>query len=120
VRAKLETTGLDRYASYLVSNYGRQCDPILEYLQKMDDPGTDVALAKAELWFCIHHEMVISPVDFFVRRTGMLFFHMDRLPVLVQSIMEEFKQYFEWSDEKLNQELKKLNHAIKEATLTHT
>ena len=120
VRAKLETTGLDRYAHYLVSNYGRQCDVILEYVQKMDDPGTDVALAKAELWFCIHHEMVISPVDFFVRRTGMLFFHMDRLPVLVQSIMEEFKQYFEWSDEKLNQELKKLNHAIKEATLTHT
>ncbi len=115
--AQLKEIGLEGYASYLVSNYGRQSDVILDHVKNMDDPGTDLALAKAELWFCIHHEMVISPLDFFVRRTGMLFFRMDRLPDLRQPIMEEFKKYFEWSDEKMCEELKKLNQAIKEATL---
>jgi glycerol-3-phosphate dehydrogenase len=112
--------GMERYANYLVSNYGRQSDVILQHLQEMNDPGSDQSLAKAELWFCIHHEMVISAMDFFVRRTGMLFFHMDRMPALIEPIMNEFKRYFEWSDEKLSEELKKLNQAIKEATLTNT
>ncbi len=123
---ELKKIGLDCYANYLVSNYGRQSDVIVEYVQKMDDPGTslpdrqaDLALAKAELWFCIHHEMVISPLDFFIRRTGILFFRMDRLPALVQPIMEEFKRCFEWSEEKYNEEFKKLDKAIVEATLKH-
>ncbi len=115
----LKEIGLEQYAKYLVSNYGRQSDAIVEYVKNMDEPGTDLALAKAELWFCVHHEMVISPLDFFVRRTGMLFFYMNRLPALVQPMMEEFKRYFEWSDEKLNEELKKLKKAIHEATLTN-
>lgn len=115
--AKLKTIGLERYASYLVSNYGKQSDATLEYLMNMENSETDVALAKAELWFCIHHEMVIFPLDFFVRRTGMLFFHIDRIPDLILPIMEEFKRYFEWGDEKLREELKKLNKAMTEATL---
>jgi len=114
---QLKAIGLERYAKYLISNYGRQSDAILDYVNNIGDPGTDVALAKAELWFCIHHEMVISPVDFFVRRTGMLFFHMDRMPALIQPIMEEFKKYFEWSEEKLDEEMKKLEKAMREATL---
>lgn len=120
IESKLASVGLERYAKYLVTNYGRQSDTILLHLQELNEAFSDLTLAKAELWFCIHHEMVISPVDFFVRRTGMLFFHMDRLTVLVEPIMEEFERYFEWSDEKLSEEFKKLNQAIKEATLTNT
>ncbi len=114
---QLKEIGLEGTANYLVSNYGRQSNMILDHVKNMDDPETDLALAKAELWFCIHHEMVISPLDFFVRRTGMLFFNMNRLTSLKQPIIGEFKRYFEWSDEKMNEELKKLNQAIKEAIL---
>ncbi len=114
---ELKTIGLEHYANYLVSNYGRQSDAILEYVNGMDDPGADLSLAKAELWFCIHHEMVISPTDFFVRRTGMLFFRMDRMPALIEPLMKEFKRYFEWSDDKFTEELSTLNKAINEATL---
>ncbi len=116
---QLKLIGLERYAKYLVSNYGRQSSTILEYVKNMDDPGTDISLAKAELWFCIHHEMVISPLDFFVRRTGMLFFHMDRLPGLIRPIMEEFKRYFEWSNEKFYEEMKKLEKVMRAATLVN-
>lgn len=119
LETKLKAIGLEQHAKYLVSNYGRQSDAILNYLKEMNEPSSDLTLTKAELWFCIHYEMVISPLDFFVRRTGMLFFHMDRLPTLIQPIMEEFKKYFEWSDEKFNKEMNKITQAIQEATLTN-
>jgi glycerol-3-phosphate dehydrogenase len=114
---QLKPYGLDPYVSYLVSNYGKQTDDILNHLAQQPDAKDELALAKSELWFCIHNEMVISPLDFFVRRTGMLFFYMNRLPGLIQPVMQEFKRYFGWSDEKVNEELEKLNQAIKEATL---
>jgi glycerol-3-phosphate dehydrogenase len=114
----IRVIGLYDYAKYLISNYGRNSDVILDHLKKMNEPPSDFSLAKAELWYCIHHEMVISPLDFFVRRTGMLFFYMNRLMKLKQLILDEFKKYFEWSDEKVNAELEKLNQAIKEATLS--
>lgn len=120
LEVKLTSIGLARHAKYLVYNYGRQSDVILSHLMEMNESFSELSLAKAELWFSIHHEMVISPLDFFVRRTGMLFFHMDRLPALIQPIMEEFKKYFEWSDEKLNMEINKVTQAIQEATLTNT
>jgi glycerol-3-phosphate dehydrogenase len=114
----MRVIGLDDYAKYLISNYGRNSDVILDHLKKMNEPPSDFSLAKAELWYCIHHEMVISPLDFFVRRTGMLFFYMNRLMKLKQPILDEFKKYFEWSNEKVNAELEKLNQAIKEAALS--
>jgi len=115
--ARLKPVGLEPYAKYLVSNYGHQSDAILNFLDGMDDPGSDLALAKGELWFCVHHEMVVSPLDFFVRRTGMLFFYIDRLKILKQPILEEFQRYFEWDDAKLAEEKLKLEEAISQATL---
>jgi glycerol-3-phosphate dehydrogenase len=114
---QLKSCGLSHQAKYLVSNYGRQTDDILNYLTQMPEDKSDLALAKSELWFCIEYEMVVCPVDFFVRRTGMLFFQTDRLRKLMMPIMEEFRKYFNWSSEKYNDELNKLNKAINEATL---
>jgi glycerol-3-phosphate dehydrogenase len=31
-------------------------------------------MIKAEVWFAINYEMACTPADFFVRRTGRLFF----------------------------------------------
>ena len=101
----------------MVYNYGKQSNIILDYLGKMDEPASDLALVKSELWFCIHHEMVVSPLDFFVRRTGMLFFDISRLRKFIQPVLDEFTKYFAWGDAKLGEETKKLNQAIKEATL---
>lgn len=115
--AQLKAIGLDNYTKYMVYNYGRQSDVILDYLSKMNESASDLGLVKAELWFCVHHEMVISPLDFFVRRTGMLFFDINRLKKSIQPVLDDFKKYFAWDDAKLGEETKKLNQAIKEATL---
>lgn len=114
---QLKLCGLSHYTNYLVSNYGKQTEDILNYMTQLPDSKDDLALAKSELWFCIHYEMVVSPVDFFVRRTGMLFFHIQRMKNLMNPLLNDFKSYFGWSDSQYKEELNKLNQAINEATL---
>lgn len=113
----LEPIGLDAYAKYMVHNYGHECDVIMDYLMKLNEVPTDQSLAKAELWFCMHYEMVISPMDFFIRRTGMLFFDINRLKNLKETILEEFRNTFHWNEEKYQQERQQLDRAIQQATL---
>jgi glycerol-3-phosphate dehydrogenase len=116
---QLKPWGFNQYANYLVSNYGKQTDVILNYLKNLPGTKNDLALAKSELWFCIHYEMVISPADFFIRRTGMLFFQMNRMYALLEPIIQEFKRYFEWSDEKTKREEEIVKKVIREAAINH-
>lgn len=120
IKKQLSAYGLPYLtAAYLVHTYGKQTDTILARLALHEVTGidNDEALLKAELWFTIHYEMVISPLDFLVRRTGLLFFDMPRLIQHKAAIMDEFKKYFQWSDESFQTELQKLTTELEQATL---
>ncbi|MCR9250931.1 MAG: glycerol-3-phosphate dehydrogenase/oxidase [bacterium] len=92
--------GLDDYvAEYLVSNYGRQTDQILGYFSDFDDADTDIRLGRAELLFTIKNEMVQTAVDFFERRTGMLFFDIKRARKLLEPLMLDLTKYLNWDEE---------------------
>jgi glycerol-3-phosphate dehydrogenase len=86
-------------ASYLVHNYGRQTDEVLNLLKNRNEKDLDIALGLAELDFVIRKEMVVTPLDFFTRRTGMLYFNMPRMEKLKAAVLTAFKNYFDWSDE---------------------
>lgn len=117
VASNLTPFGLERYADYLVETYGRQTDDILFGLEKFSGDDSNVNLARSELFFTLENEMVQTPLDFFIRRTGMLFFDMPRLKLVMNTILGDFKEYFSWKDEQYKQELAKLEHAIQEAQL---
>jgi glycerol-3-phosphate dehydrogenase len=117
IETQLKPYGLEPRAYYLVCNYGRHTDTVVDLFAKRSEQKNDITLARAELWYCVNHEMVASLTDFFIRRTGMLFFHMDRLPGLIQPLLEDFKQYFHWSEAKAKSELDALDTLINEATL---
>lgn len=117
IETQLKPYGLEKRAQYLVANYGRNTDTVIDLFVKRPEARNDITLVRAELWYGINHEMVTSLTDFFVRRTGMLFFHMDRLPVFIQPLLEDFTQYFNWSEAKATAELEALQKAITDATL---
>ncbi len=73
---QIERGGLTKYdAWYLVSNYGTQSDTIINrFFELRHSNLAPIALLKAELWFSIHNEMVFSPLDFYMRRTGRIYF----------------------------------------------
>jgi glycerol-3-phosphate dehydrogenase len=55
-------------------------------------------MAIAELRFGVDYEMVQNPMDFFIRRTGRLYFDIDGMRSLIDPILEEFKLLFKVDD----------------------
>ena len=55
-------------------------------------------MAKAELRFGIDYEMVQNPMDFFIRRTGRLYFDIDSVRDLIEPILQEFKAIYKVDD----------------------
>ena len=107
-------TALD--ANYLVYNYGRQTDIILDKFTELKDTHAKIRLAKAELWFCIQYEMVQTPLDFFIRRTGKLYFDVESINTLKEPILTEFSSIFNWDKATLENYKKELDNALKAVT----
>lgn len=112
LRKQLAVLGLEGNTHYLVHNYGKQTDLILNRLKDNLEKDTDVALAKAECWFCLKYEMALRPSDFFIRRTGMLYFNRPRMEKLLNPILQEFATHFQWNNNQLVEESKKMNEAL--------
>ena len=88
---RIKSDGFDEYdAWFLVTNYGVQTETILENYQSRNDKDPKVRMAKAELQFGIDYEMVATPMDFFIRRTGRLYFDIHSVRALMEPILEEF------------------------------
>ncbi len=113
---QLSVLNLEGQVSYLVANYGRHCDVILDRLKVNLEKDTDVALMKAELWYCFEYEMVLTPEDFLVRRTGMLYFDLPRLQKIKEVVLIEFSTFFSWSLSDLDIARKRLDKVILQAT----
>ncbi|MCF6347097.1 MAG: glycerol-3-phosphate dehydrogenase/oxidase [Flavobacteriaceae bacterium] len=103
-------------ANYLVYNYGKQTNNILKKFTELKDTDVEIRLAKAELWFCIEHEMVQNPLDFFIRRTGKLYFDIENVEKLKEPILKEFKAVFNWDNQTLKQHRIELELVVIEAT----
>jgi len=101
------------YANYLVSNYGKQTDLILNDVKKGDP---ELELALAELRFAFQHEMAMKPLDFIVRRTGILYFYKNRIHHIKEAVLNEFQRRYGWSAEKMQFEVKIVEAAIREVT----
>jgi len=99
-------------ANYLVHNYGKQTDVILKKFEELTESSPEIRLAKAELWFCIHFEMVQTPMDFFIRRTGRLYFDIDSIKLLKEPILSEFKTVFSWDNKIVEKYRLELDTAI--------
>lgn len=115
VRKRVETWRLDEYfVKYLVHTYGKQSDFILEEVEKRLKNGVEIeaALVGAELTFGVENEMVLTPLDFIHRRTSMLLFDISRLHRVKKIILNEFKKQFQWTDQHVEEESRKMAEEI--------
>ncbi len=117
LEAPIQQMGLDKYyAWYLATVYGKQADGILEKAKSFKNKNAMVALARAEVWFTVHHEMVNSAADFFVRRTGRLYFDIESIPIIRKAAMKDLQQFLGWNESRLAAEESLLDELIKDAT----
>lgn len=103
-----------RVARYLVENYGRQADEIIAGASTSDD--AELSLIKAELQFGIDREMVSSLSDFFIRRTGLVYFDIHRVRKWITTAATVMQQRFNWSEEKKRNEIERLEEQIRLVT----
>ncbi len=98
----LKPDGFTKYdAWYLVTNYGKQTETILETYAALKDKNKAVRLIKAELHFGIAYEMVQTPMDFFVRRTGRLYFDIESVTTFMEPVLAEFQTIFKLDKEQI-------------------
>lgn len=117
VRQQLKQFSLEDEAAYLVHNYGRQTDHILSMLKdKVGEPDFGKALIGCEVLFCLEHEMITSLSDFFNRRTGMIYFHIEKVRRYQEHVSVIMKNFLDWTEQKRLGELNALNINLEKIT----
>ena len=100
-------------ATYLVHNYGKQSDVIVNIFHRQDAGlDHDLRLLQAEVIFTIDHEMVTSLQDFFIRRTGLVYFNSSRVLLYHEAIASLMKSRLGWDQSKLKAEVSSLTQYI--------
>ena len=104
-------------AWFLVTTYGKQTQEILDRYENLNEKDCYKSLIQAEFQFCLAYEMIATPSDFFIRRTGRLFFDIQSMKDHLDTILLEYKKHFKVSDHRLEEERSKLLKAIKNSEL---
>ena len=110
---RIKEDGFSEYdAWYLVTTYGKQTEIILENYASLRNKDNYVKMIRAEAQFSIAFEMAANPMDFFIRRTGRLYFDIDSIRTYLDPVMDEFKKVYSYDNaqmlafkEKIQEEL---------------
>lgn len=121
IQNRITEVGFDRKdAEYLVHNYGKQTDNILQKYDdlslEMSEEGEPKKMLKAEVLFCIENEMTCTPTDFFIRRTGRLFFDPKSVILYKEFVISLFKNCFSWDEETAKFHQQELKQHLETAT----
>ncbi|HEA28799.1 MAG TPA: glycerol kinase [Leeuwenhoekiella sp.] len=103
-------------AWYFTATYGKQTDIIKKKINFFLNPDVNERLVRAELWYSIHYEMTNSLADFFVRRTGRLYFDVLSISKNRKLVLQDFINYLDWDEKRVIFENKKLDQLIYDAT----
>ncbi len=115
---RLKAYALSGYTSrYLVETYGKQSESILKHFLSMSsDEEAELALLKAEADHAIHHEMATNLEDFFVRRTGLLYFEVRKVIRYKTQVAAFFQQQLGWTDTEVKRQLDDIDKLVEDAT----
>ncbi len=96
-------------AKILVYRYGSNIDVILNRIKELQHQQQSIPpIIQAQLEYCMNQEMCLTPSDFFIRRTGALFFNVKLVKTYKDKVFDFMKNYLNWDnglDEKYKADL---------------
>jgi len=107
-------------AEKLISTYGANVEKVYEYIETAKE---NMALSKviyAQLKYAIEEEMAYKPTDFFVRRTGRLFFDIESVVKYKDAVLKYMKEALHWNDDQTKSYTEEMNRLIDEAKNAET
>jgi len=114
---KLGLTEAD--ARRLARRYGTNVDLVYNLLASGRDRAEAHGLRPdvyAELEYGLRHEMVVTPSDFFIRRTGALYFDIDWVRANQDAVIRYMAAACGWSEEEAERHARELEARVREAT----
>ncbi|MCH5583805.1 glycerol-3-phosphate dehydrogenase/oxidase [Shimazuella sp. AN120528] len=106
-------------AERLAKLYGSNVDEIYAIITEQHQEAAKNNLPPAvyaSLVYGLEKEMVLNPVDFFARRTGAMFFHIDWVKKWKEPVLEYMRNYFAWNEAQTARFRELLEKEIKYAT----
>lgn len=101
LKTRMKSYKLDvKDAEMLVRAFGKQTDIILNKSRDFNENKLIQALA----WFCLRNEHVNTLADFYIRRTGYLYFQPEKIAESLEVIIEIFATYLKWDENRVGQE----------------
>ncbi|UFU01424.1 glycerol-3-phosphate dehydrogenase/oxidase [Radiobacillus kanasensis] len=108
----------DKVAKTIAQRYGANADIVLEIYQtnkeKAEVEHVDPVVF-AMLHYAVEEELVYKPVDFFIRRTGALFFDIAWVETHKESVIAYMAKLFSWKEEQIQSYTKELDQLLYEA-----
>ncbi|WP_299618327.1 glycerol kinase GlpK [uncultured Tenacibaculum sp.] len=118
LETNLANLGIDDedYAWYLATNFGKNASKILERFSFYLSGTIEERFIRAELWYCIHFEMVNGLADFFVRRTGRLYFDIHSIIKYKDLVLKDCIKTLDWDRKRVEYEKQILQMLLDDAT----
>lgn len=109
-------------AALLTKRYGTNIDVVYALAQDAIQWGVRYklnALHAIMLSYSLKHEMAVKPVDYFIRRTGNLFFRIEEVETWKQPVLHAMSAVLGWSEEQLVAYEEELELSIEQAKHAH-
>lgn len=100
----------------LASFYGRNSDEVFQLAHSISAEENNLPISlRAEILYGIHHEMVTTPSDFFIRRKGDLYFQIDVVESLATQVTDYMAKLLQYTESEKATHENDLQNAIAEA-----
>ena len=95
--------------------YGANIDLIIEKAYELHSTEQDPLrrILKAELWYAVEFEQVLSLCDFLIRRSGRLYFDRPALKDTYLFVAAELGKMLNWTEQVLADNVETLNRSLK-------
>ncbi len=102
----------------LFYRYGKNIDHIINKAFEFYNDRNDKKLlwVKAEVWYQINYECILSISDYFIRRTGMIHFFANKILPILDYVADYMQESFGWTDEYKQQQKDDFLRDYKQAT----
>jgi glycerol-3-phosphate dehydrogenase len=105
-------------AQKIVRRYGTNTDIVFDILRSRGDEAQDYQLSSevfAALLYGINHEAMVTPSDFFVRRTASLYFDIEWVKRWKEPVIQAMSDWLGWTEEERMKHCDDLESRMEEA-----
>jgi glycerol-3-phosphate dehydrogenase len=103
----------------LFYRYGMNIDAVTDKAYDFYNESKDhlSAWLKAEIWYCVNHEACTSLADFFIRRTGMIFFYIKLIEPVLDLAADFMAELLGWDYDTKTNYISEFREDLKRATV---